>query len=82
MAYALDLVNAARTDAPAIAVTQGTFGTACTLAGAVGLPGIGTIDKGQANGAASAKSMATSDAGGRFADLRTKATALGFPAPP
>jgi phospholipase C len=82
MAYALDLVNAARTDAPAIAVTQGTFGTACTLAGALGLPGIGTIDKGQANGAAAAKSMATSDAGGRFADLRTKATALGFPTSP
>jgi phospholipase C len=82
MAYALDLADPARTDAPAIAVTQGTFGTACSLAGVLGVPGLGSIDNEQVNGAPSANSMVTTDEGGRFADLRTKATALGFPASP
>jgi len=78
MAYALDFTDPARTDAPAIAVTQGTFGSACSnlsTAGA-GASGIAQLDKSQL-----VPNTAMSAPGGRFAELRTKADALGFPAP-
>ncbi|HEX7933285.1 MAG TPA: alkaline phosphatase family protein [Paraburkholderia sp.] len=78
MAYALDFTDAARTDAPAIAVTQGTFGSACSnLSTATsGASGIAQLDKSQA-----VANTAMSAPGGRFAELRAKADALGFPAP-
>jgi phospholipase C len=77
MAYALDFGDAARTDAPAIAVTQGTFGTACPVG--AGIPGLGGIDRSQQVSSASASSAQVNPPGGRFADLRAKASALGFP---
>jgi phospholipase C len=78
LAYALDFTDAPRTDAPAIAVTQGTFGSACSnLSTATsGASGIAQLDKSQA-----VPNTAISAPGGRFAELRTKADALGFPAP-
>jgi hypothetical protein len=93
LAYALDLTSAPRTDAPVITVTQGTFGTACALAPSGG-SGLGSIDNAQqtgapvsgtaasgtpASGTAASGELAKSVPGGRFADLRAKATALGFP---
>ncbi|ALP66424.1 alkaline phosphatase family protein [Paraburkholderia caribensis] len=94
MAYALDFTDAARTDAPAIAVTQGTFGVACSTAGII--PGLGGVDHSQqvpstsdsqaasqvapeAASQAASQAAAANAPGGRFADLRAKATALGFP---
>ena len=74
MAYALDFTDAPRTDAPAIAVTQGNFGAACSVASVV--PGLGGVDHSQQVPSSEAASTAP---GGRFAELRTKATALGFP---
>jgi phospholipase C len=74
MAYALDFTDAPRTDAPAIAVTQGNFGVACSLASVV--PGLGGVDRSQQIPSTDAASTAP---GGRFAELRTKADALGFP---
>jgi len=78
MAYALDFTAAARTDAPAIAVTQGTFGSACSNISTAtsGASGIAQLDKSQV-----VPTTAMSAPGGRFAELRTKADALGFPAP-
>jgi phospholipase C len=82
MAYALDLQSAARTDAPAIAVTQGVFGSACPIISSGSITsGIGQLDH-RAPTSPSDGSMATSDAGGRFADLHAKAVALGFPVAP
>jgi phospholipase C len=77
MAYALDLSDAPRTDAPPLTVAQGPFGLACSNTPATGT-GIGTVDKSQTVKAAEGASQ-TPTAGGRFADLRTKATTLGFP---
>jgi phospholipase C len=77
MAYALDLSDAPRTDAPAITVAQGPFGLACSNTPATGT-GIGTVDKSQTAKAAEGASQ-TPTPGGRFSDLRTKATTLGFP---
>ncbi|MGC2037474.1 alkaline phosphatase family protein, partial [Paraburkholderia caledonica] len=78
LAYALDFTDAARTDAPAIAVTQGTFGSACSNVSTAtsGASGIEQLDKSQ-----TVPNTAISAPGGRFAELRTKADALGFPAP-
>jgi phospholipase C len=82
MAYALDLQDAARTDAPAIAVTQGTFGSTCPIISTGSIAsGIGALDHRQP-ASPSDGSMATSDTGGRFADLHAKAVALGFPVSP
>ncbi|SAL77483.1 phosphoesterase [Caballeronia choica] len=82
MAYALDLQDAARTDAPAIAVTQGTFGSTCPMVSTGSIAsGIGALDHRQP-ASPSDGSMATSDTGGRFADLHAKAVALGFPVSP
>jgi phospholipase C len=82
LAYALDLQSAARTDAPAIAVTQGVFGSACPLISTGSITsGIGQLDHRQPT-SPSDGSMATSDAGGRFTDLHAKAAALGFPVAP
>jgi phospholipase C len=103
LAYALDLTNPPRTDAPAVAVAPGPFGTACALVPPGG-SGIGSIDNAQqtgmpASGAAASGAAASgtpasgtpgsgtsasselkqSLPGGRFSDLRAKATALGFP---
>ncbi|MDR5754269.1 MULTISPECIES: hypothetical protein [unclassified Caballeronia] len=79
MAYALDLQSAARADAPAIAVTQGVFGSACSLISTGSITsGIRQLDHRQP-GSPSDGSVATSDAGCRFADLHAKAAALGFP---
>ncbi|MEM5436124.1 alkaline phosphatase family protein [Paraburkholderia diazotrophica] len=77
MAYALDFSDAARTDAPSIAVTQGAFGVECSAAGII--PGLGGVDRGQQLPSSAASSTAVNPPGGRFADLRAKATALGFP---
>ncbi|KXU88963.1 phosphoesterase [Caballeronia megalochromosomata] len=77
MAYALDLSDAARTDAPAITVAQGPFGLACSNTPSTGT-GIGTVDNAQTAKAAEGASQ-TPTPGGRFADLHTKAMALGFP---
>ncbi|SAK48016.1 phosphoesterase [Caballeronia temeraria] len=77
MAYALDLTDAPRTDAPALTVAQGPFGLACSNTPASGT-GIGTVDKSQTAKAAEGASQ-TATPGGRFADLRAKATTLGFP---
>ncbi|HEY3538378.1 MAG TPA: alkaline phosphatase family protein [Trinickia sp.] len=77
MAFALDFTDAARTDSPAIAVTQGTFGVACSTAGIV--PGLGGVDHSQQSAPTSASDTGAAPSGGRFAELRAKATALGFP---
>jgi len=80
LAYALNLTDAARTDAPAIAVTQGTFGAACANIASSGTTGIAQLDRSQVTpGASTAPDTAMSPAGGRFSELRTKADALGFP---
>jgi len=81
MAYALDFQNAARTDAPPIAVAQGTFGTKCTVSAGAAAAGVGQLDQAAAR-AASDGSMNTSDPGGRFNELRVKAIALGYPVAP
>lgn len=81
MAYALDFQNAARTDAPQIAVAQGTFGTKCTVSAGAAAAGVGQLDQAAAR-AASDGSMNTSDPGGRFNELRVKAIALGYPVAP
>ena len=78
MAYALDFADPPRTDAPAITVAQGPFGIACPLAPSGGT-GLGAIDNSQQTGGAQTDSLTHSDSGGRFAELRTKATTLGFP---
>jgi phospholipase C len=77
MAYALNLTDAPRTDAPALTVSPGPFGLACSNTPSTGT-GIGTVDKSQVNKAAEGASQ-TPTPGGRFADLRVKASALGFP---
>jgi phospholipase C len=77
MAYALDFIDAARTDSPAIGVTQGTFGVACSTAGII--PGLGGVDHSQRIPPISASGTVANPRGGRFADLRAKATSLGFP---
>lgn len=87
LAYALDLQDAPRTDAPAIAVTLGTFGAECSTAApataASGASGVSAIDKVQRNAVSPTDtSMSTSDTGGRFAELHAKAVALGFPVAP
>ncbi|MDR5836827.1 alkaline phosphatase family protein [Caballeronia sp. LZ034LL] len=73
MAYALDLSDAPRTDAPAFVVPPGPFGLECSNTPSSG-SGLGTVDKRAGEGAAQ-----TLTPGGRFADLRAKATTLGFP---
>ncbi|MFC0401558.1 alkaline phosphatase family protein [Paraburkholderia rhizosphaerae] len=78
LAYALDLTDPPRTDAPPIAVTQGTFGSACPIAPS-GASGVGSIDNAQQTGAPASGALAQSMPGGRFAELRAKATTLGFP---
>lgn len=77
MAYALDLSDAPRTDAPAITVAQGPFGLECSNTASTG-SGLETIDKSRTAKAAEGASQ-TPTPGGRFADLRAKATVLGFP---
>jgi phospholipase C len=98
LAYALDLTQPPRTDAPAVAVAPGPFGTACALVPPGG-SGIGSIDNAQqtgapasgaaasgtaasgtpASGTSASSELKQSVAGGRFSDLRAKASALGFP---
>ena len=56
MAYALDLSDAPRTDAPALTVAQGPFGLACSNTPATGT-GIGTVDKSQTAKAAEGASQ-------------------------
>jgi phospholipase C len=68
LAYALDFSDASRTDAPAFNVAQGTFGGVCTGASAPS-SGTGAIDQSQ---------LAVNPTADRFADLRAKATSLGF----
>ena len=74
MAYALDLSDAPRTDAPALTVAQGPYGLQCSTTPVTGT-GLDTVDKSQAAEGASQ----TQTPGGRFADLRAKAIASGFP---
>jgi phospholipase C len=84
LAYALDLADAPRTDAPAITVTQGVFGAACAASASTGasvVTGIGELDKSQVTPGSTVPDTAVSPVGGRFAELRTKADALGFPSP-
>lgn len=69
LAYALDFSNAARTDTPAISVPVGPFGAECTAAPASGGTGL-------ASGPVINSQVAPP--GGRFSDLRAKATSLGF----
>jgi phospholipase C len=72
LAYALDFSGAARTDVPAIAVAQGPFGGLCAGATAPApSSSVSGVDNSQV-------APVPSD---RFADLRTKADALGFPRP-
>jgi phospholipase C len=70
LAYALDFTDAPRTDAPAFTVAPGPFGGSCFGASA---PASSTspsaIDQSQ---------RAVNPTADRFADLRAKATALGF----
>ena len=77
MAYALDLTDAPRTDSPALAVAQGPYGLECSNTPSSGT-GIGSVDKAQTAKAAEGASQ-TPTPGGRFADLRAKASVLGFP---
>ncbi|MFM0322561.1 alkaline phosphatase family protein [Caballeronia glebae] len=77
MAYALELSDAPRTDAPALTVAQGPFGLDCSNPPSGG-SSLGPIDKSQTAKAAEGASQ-TPTPGGRFAGLRAKATALGFP---
>jgi phospholipase C len=72
LAYALDFSGAARTDVPAISVAQGPFGGLCagTTAPAPS-SSVSGVDNSQV-------APVPSD---RFADLRAKADALGFPRP-
>lgn len=77
MAYALDLSAAPRADAPALAVPPGPFGLECSNTPSVGT-GLGAIDKSRTAKAAEGASQ-TPTPGGRFTDLRAKATVLGFP---
>ena len=70
LAYALDFTDAPRTDAPAFTVAPGPFGGTCAGASA---PASSTspsaIDQSQ---------LAANPTANRLADLRAKATALGF----
>lgn len=82
LAYALDLGAAPRTDAPAIPVTQAVFGAACAGSSVTSaVTGIEQLDKSQVAPGGAVPDTAVSPAGGRFAELRTKADALGFPNP-
>jgi phospholipase C len=71
LAYALDFSNAARTDTPVISVPAGPFGAQCSAAppasGGTGLASGPVIN-----------SQVAAPPGGRFSDLRAKATSLGF----
>jgi phospholipase C len=82
LAYALNLAAAPRTDAPAIPVTQAVFGAACAMSSVTSaVTGIAQLDKGQVTPGGAVPDTAVSPAGGRFAELRAKADALGFPNP-
>jgi phospholipase C len=81
LAYALDLADAPRTDAPPISVTQAVFGAACATSAPSVVTGIAQLDKSQVTPGGAVPDTAVSPAGGRFAELRTKADALGFPNP-
>ncbi len=77
MAYALDFTDPARTDAPAIAVMDtGTFGSACS--------NLSDGGRGRERHCATGQELALVPdtamkcAGGRFAELRTQADALGL----
>jgi phospholipase C len=79
LAYALDLSDAARTDAPAFTVAAGPFGLECSNTPSSGT-GIGTVDNAQSVARkADEGAEQTPTPGGRFADLRNKAVDLGFP---
>jgi len=70
LAYALDFTDAPRTDSPAFTVAQGPFGSLCagaTAPSSSSSPSV--IDQSQ---------RAANPTADRFADLRTKAAALGF----
>lgn len=70
LAYALDFTDAPRTDSPAFTVAQGPFGSLCagaTAPSSSSSPSV--IDQSQ---------RAANPTTDRFADLRTKAAALGF----
>ncbi|MGF6852187.1 alkaline phosphatase family protein [Paraburkholderia sp. CI3] len=71
LAYALDLDDAPRTDAPAFTVAQGPFGGTC-LGAAAPSPSssVAAIDQSQ--------KLAINPTADRFADLRAKAASLGF----
>jgi phospholipase C len=81
LAYALDLADAPRIDAPPIPVPQAVFGAACSTSASSVLTGIAQLDKSQATPGGAVPDTSVSPAGGRFAELRTKADALGFPNP-
>jgi phospholipase C len=76
LAYALDFASPARTDAPAIPVAPGPFGSACPIP-APAAPASG------ASGAAAAATMAAeiSNEIPRFTDVRELADTFGFPRP-
>ncbi|SAK44790.1 phosphoesterase [Caballeronia hypogeia] len=76
MAYALDLSDAPRTDAPVLTVSPGPFGLECSNSSVLGT-GIGILDKSRVAKGAEGASQTTTP-GGRFADLRVKADSLGF----
>jgi phospholipase C len=70
LAYALDFTDAPRTDAPAFSVPQGPFGGLCAGATAPApSSSVSGIDPSK---------MAANPTTERFAELRAKATALGF----
>jgi len=77
LAYALDFTDAPRTDTPAFTVAAGPFGGLCAGATAPsGTSSVASVDQAQSQLTTNPTTDPTAD---RFAELRTKATALGFP---
>jgi len=72
LVYALDFINAARTDVPTITVAQGPFGGLCA----------GATVPAPSNSVSSVEnSQVTPVPSDHFSDLRAKAGTLGFPWP-
>jgi phospholipase C len=71
LAYALDFAHPARTDAPAIAVAPGPFGSACPAPAAAA----------SASGASATMNVMISNEEPRFTDVRELADTYGFPRP-